>query len=207
MTDAMIAGAKTTESSTQPDIWTLRFDARQSTLIHHFAEELAGIGGPQTSGARSKAALAATALKLSCSKQQSELLRAYSEGHVCVLIFEGLRKITDSPPPHELPNLRSLENRHEVLWLAARNQILLEFVDHKAFAYDMDNEGKMIRLVANFKGGGLTRIPEEPAHKEISSHSGLALGPHTEAAPTEYMLNQESAMIINNTRALLELVK
>ncbi len=119
-----------------------------------------------------------------------------------MLVFEGLRTITDSPPPHELPNLRSLENRHDVLWLAARNQILLELVDHKAFAYDMDNEGKMIRLVANFKGGGLTRIPDEPDHKEISSHSGLALGPHTEAAPTEYMLNQESAMIINNTRAL-----
>jgi hypothetical protein len=58
---------------------------------------------------------------------------------------------------------------------------LLELVDNSAFAYDMDNEGKVVRLVANFKGGGLNRIAAEPDLKELSSHSGLALGPHTEA--------------------------
>jgi len=65
--------------------------------------------------------------------------------------------------------------------LAARNQILLKLVDNSALAYDMDNEGKLVRLVANFKGGGLTKIPAEPDIKGLSSHSSLALGPHTVA--------------------------
>jgi hypothetical protein len=142
---------------------------------------LAAIGGPQAPGAKSKASLAANELKFSFSKAQREMLDAYSNGLVCVLIFEGLRKISNASPPNELPDLTSMENRYDVLCLAARNQILLKLVDNRAFAYDMDNEGKLVRLVANFKGGGLNRINAEPKIKELSSHSGLALGPHTEA--------------------------
>ena len=98
-----------------------------------------------------------------------------------MLIFEGLHKVSDANPPNELPDLTSVEDRYDVLCLATRNQILLQLVDNSAFAYDMDNEGKLIRLVANFKGGGLNKIKAEPKIKELSSHSGLALGPHTEA--------------------------
>jgi len=181
MTDAIKRDVENVELFTGQDIKIFSFDIRQSILLHRFAEELAAIGGPQAPGAKSKASLAATDLKFSFSKDQCELLAAYSNGLVCVLIFEGLQKITDGSPPHELPNLTSLENRYDVLCLAARNQILLKLLDNSSFAYDMDNEGKLVRLVANFKGGGLTKINAEPEIKELSSHSGLALGPHTEA--------------------------
>jgi hypothetical protein len=181
MTEAIQPDVETAEFFTEQEIRTFSFDIQQATLLNKFAEELAAIGGPQVRGARSKASLAATELKFSFSKDQCELLGAYSDGLVCVLIFEGLQKITDVSPPNELPDLTSLENRYDVLCLAARNQILLKLVDNSAFAYDMDNEGKLVRLVANFKGGGLTKIPTEPDIKELSSHSGLALGPHTEA--------------------------
>lgn len=98
-----------------------------------------------------------------------------------LLIFTGLLNVTDATPPPELPALAILENRFDILCLAARNQILLNLVDHRSFAYDIDNDGKLVRLVANFKGGGIERINTEPAKIEISWHSGLLLGPHTEA--------------------------
>jgi len=181
MTNAIKHDVDTAESFTEQEIRTFRFDSRQSTLLHRLAEEMAAIGGPQAPGARSKASLAATELKFSFSKDQRELLRAYSDGLVCALIFKGLQQFTNASPPNELPNLSLLENRYDILCLAARSQILLKLVDNSAFAYDMDNEGKLVRLVANFKGGGLIRINAEPEIKELSSHSGLALGPHTEA--------------------------
>lgn len=181
MTDAINPDVEMAEFYTAQEIRTFSFDTRQSTSLHKFAEELAAIGGPQAPGARSKASLAARQLKFSFSKDQRELLGAYSDGLVSALIFEGLQKISDVNPPEGQQDLTSLENRYEVLCLAARNQILLKLVDNSAFAYDMDNEGKLVRLVANFKGGGLMKIDSEPDIKELSSHSGLALGPHTEA--------------------------
>ncbi|MHC8289501.1 hypothetical protein ACYZUD_22340 [Pseudomonas sp. XS1P51] len=181
MTDAIEQDVENAELFTEQEIRIFSFNIRQSAWLHKFAEELAAIGGPQAPGAESKASLAATELKFSFSKDQCELLAAYSNGLVCVLIFEGLQKITDVGPPNKLPDLTSLDNRYDVLFLAARNQILLKLVDNSSFAYDMDNEGKLVRLVANFKGGGLIKINAELEIKELSSHSGLALGPHTEA--------------------------
>lgn len=157
------------------------FERQQSNLLQKFTMELANIGGPQAPGACLIASSAATKLRSSFSEHQCALLDAYSDCLHSVLIFEGLQKIADLGPPDELPDLASMESRHDVLCLAARNQILLKLVDNTAFAYDMDNDGKLVRLVANFKGGGLTTIEGEPEYKELSSHSGLALGPHTEA--------------------------
>lgn len=167
--------------SNQQEVRVFTFCPQQSTRLHECSEELAASGGPQATGANAKAAVAATALKCLLSKEQCELLEAYSEGLISLLIFEGMLRVTDTNPPDELPGLASLEQRHDVLCLAARNQILLKLVGNHSFAYDMDNEGKLIRLVANFKGGGRTKISAEPPVKELSSHSGLALGPHTEA--------------------------
>lgn len=181
MTTAIKQSAESVVSIAQQEVRTFRFDDQQSKLLHTFSQELAAIGGPQAAGARAKASVAATELKFSMSKEQCELLGAYSDGLISLLIFEGLQKISDVSPPDELPELEALENRDDVLCMAARNQILLKLVDNSSFAYDMDNEGKLVRLVANFKGGGLTKIEAEPEIKELSSHSGLALGPHTEA--------------------------
>ncbi|KAE9640352.1 hypothetical protein [Pseudomonas sp. PB106] len=173
--------AQTAEPGIDQEIKALHFTIQQSALLHRFTEDLAAMGGPQSAGAKSKATLAASELKRSFSQAQRELLNAYSDGLLSVLIFEGLQQLSNSEPPEELPDLSSLENRCDVLCLAARNQILLKLVDNESFAYDMDNEGKLVRLVANFKGGGANEIIGEPEIKELSSHSGLALGPHTEA--------------------------
>lgn len=182
MTDAVTQSTDSLSSFKQPqEVRTFSFDTQQSKQLHTFSDEIAIIGGPQATGAKAKASLAATELKFSLSKDQCELLNAYSDGLISLLIFEGLQKITDASPPDELPDLPLLENRYDVLCIAARNQILLKLVDNRAFAYDMDNEGQLVRLVANFKGGGLKKINAEPEIKELSSHSGLALGPHTEA--------------------------
>lgn len=166
---------------TQQEIRTFKFDPQQAHLLHRFSEDIAAIGGPQASGARMKAALAATELKLSFSMEQHEVIKIYSDGLMSLLVFEGLQTITDSTLPQELPALSILESRWDILCLAARNQILLKLVDHRTFAYDIDNEGKLVRLVANFKGGGLEKVHAEPEKIELSSHSGLSLGPHTEA--------------------------
>lgn len=167
--------------SLQQEVKTFNFDGQQAILLQKFSADIAAIGGPQAKGARMKATLAATELKLSFSMEQHGLIQAYSDGLLSMLVFEGLQKITDAAPPKELPILALLENRYDILCLASRSQILLKLVDHPTFAYDIDNDGKLTRLVANFKGGGLKKISAEPERIELSSHSGLSLGPHTEA--------------------------
>lgn len=170
------------ESKEKSEVKTFKFNTQQARLLHKFSEEIAAIGGPQAIGARMKASLAATELKFSFSPEQKNLIGIYSNGFLSLIIFEGLLKITDATPPEEeLPALTLLENRHEIHCLAARNQILLKIVENQAFSYNIDNEGKLVRLVANFKGGGEKRIKTEPENIELSSHSGLSLGPHTEA--------------------------
>ena len=167
--------------ATQPEVKTFYFDSQQANLLDQYSEDIAAIGDPQACGSRMKASLAATALKSSFSIEQHELIGAYSNGLMSMLLFEGLKRITDTNPPKELPHLSVLENSYDILCLASRNQILLKLVDHPTFAYDIDNDGKLVRLVANFKGGGLERISTESEKIELSSHSGRKLGPHTEA--------------------------
>lgn len=167
--------------SGQQEVRVLSFNSLQSKRLKTCSEDLAAFGGPQALGAGVKAAAAAMELKCLLSKEQCDVIEAYSDGLFSLLIFKGLLKVTDTNPPEELPALALLEQRHDVLCLASRNQILLTLVGNSSFAYDIDNEGKLIRLVANFKGGGQTKINAEPHIKELSSHSGLALGPHTEA--------------------------
>lgn len=102
------------------------------------------------------------------------------------MVFTGLydRNIDGSKtaPPDELPSLKELETDLECIKLGASNQILLEMVNQFAFAYDIDNYGKIMRLVGNFKGGGVNKLSTEKAENvDKSSHSGIALSAHTEA--------------------------
>lgn len=163
------------------EVETFEFDAQQADLLHRFSRDIVAVGGPQAAGAKMKASLAATELTALFSMGQRELVQRYSSGLMSLLIFEGLKTITDAAMPEELPPMALLERDGDIQCLAARNQILLKIVDHQAFAYDIDNEGKLVRLVANFKGGGAEKIQAEPEKAELSSHSGLSLGPHTEA--------------------------
>lgn len=167
-------------ASVASEINTLTLDRQQAHQLHRLAEQVAALGGPQAAGARSLATQGATELKLSLSEQQHRTLRAYTSGMMSALVFDGLCRISDTPPPDQLV-MSELENRHDILCLASRSQILLELLEHRAFAYDIDNDGQLVRLVGNFKGGGLQKIRDEPKNPELSSHSGLSLGPHTEA--------------------------
>ena len=106
---------------------------------------------------------------------------AYARGSLSALVVEGLSNVSADPIPSSLPALPDFEIRQDVRRLGLRHQILLELVAHDAFAYDLDNEGKIVRIVANLKGSGSVSLPLEPSDVEQSSHSGLALGPHTEA--------------------------
>jgi hypothetical protein len=155
----------------------------QAQLLHIGAETLAASGGPEQPGAIAHAAAAALRIYSHLDGFQQRTLCEYADGHLAVLEFKGLHDSDGAPPPPQLPSHRLLQNDPQCRLLAARNQILLHLVQHRAFAYDLDNEGQLIRLVANFCGGGAQRQPGEPAKAaiELSSHAGLRLGPHTEA--------------------------
>lgn len=159
----------------------LRFDAQQAQILNQFAWEMTKFGGPQKAGANSKASMAATEIKILLSPAQRAILNAFAKGELPAVLFEGLLNSHIQDVPKELPSLSELEVSEVTLHLASRSQILLKLVEHNAFAYDFDNGGKIVRLVGNFKGGGVQKVREETNVVELSSHSGLALGPHTEA--------------------------
>lgn len=179
--DLVIEQDKISTASKKNEIQTLVLDRQQSKQLQKYTHEIAAGGGPQSINAENFVTAAATELKVSFSPAQLELIELFSDGCISLLIFEGLESISNELPPNILPAERLLENRHDVLCLAVRNQILLKLVDHRTFSYDIDNHGKIVRLVANFKGGGATRLDGETEEIEISSHSGISLGPHTEA--------------------------
>lgn len=168
-------------SSSFREVDTLRLTPQQALMLDHLSMEIAGIGGIQSPQARIMAERGATELRSTCSMAQQQLLNQYAEGGMSALVFEGLAAVDYRPLPEALPALSSLENDPAILRLGARNQILLKMVEHRAFAYDIDNAGKLVRLVGNFKGGGQEKLAHEAAEVELSSHSGLSLGPHTEA--------------------------
>jgi hypothetical protein len=163
------------------EIHTLHFEPQQAALLQQMSRELSAHGGPQVEGAGCMASLAVHKLKPAFSKAPHALLNSYVHGQVSALKFTGLLHISNVPAPQTLPALSELEKRTDILTLGSRNQILLSMVDHTSFAYDIDNDAKLIRLVANFNGGGREKIMAEPERADLSSHSGLALGPHTEA--------------------------
>ncbi|UFH48169.1 hypothetical protein [Pseudomonas sp. KNUC1026] len=94
-----------------------------------------------------------------------------------------LNWLEDTALPPQLPSLAQLQRAPGCQRLAARNQILLSLVAHRAFAFDLDNQGLVVRVVANFQGGGAVARPEEVIGEPVgrSSHAGIALGPHTES--------------------------
>lgn len=161
----------------------LPFSPTQAALLADGADSIAAAGGPELPGAAARASAAALRIYRSFNATQRDILRRYSDGHLAVLECSGLLRPQEDPPPSDLPSQQVLENAPECLHLAGRNQILLHLVKHRAFAYDMDNDARLIRLVGNFCGGGL--LPRADEHSdnsvELSSHAGLPLGPHTEA--------------------------
>lgn len=165
------------------EIATLYFDDDQLEQLHKASLDLARHGGPQQAGAALKARLWARLLEDSLTPLQQATVNLFADGKLAALFFARLRAPKDDPLPERLPDLAVLERDFICLYLGSRNQVLLELVRYRAFAFDIDNEGKHLRLVGNFKGGGRQPRPDENRRTpvELSSHAGLRLGPHTEA--------------------------
>lgn len=169
-----------TEDSTVENL-TVRLNARQAVLLNDLSRKISDIGGIQSSGALEIAAQGARELTSMLEERQAGHVNTYKKGRLSSLVFEGLHDVDTAYAPSDLPSADELENHPAILMLGARNQILLNLLGCRSFSYDIDNEGKQLRLVANFKGGGLAKLNHERQAVELSSHSGLSLGPHTEA--------------------------
>ncbi|MCU1719818.1 TauD/TfdA family dioxygenase [Pseudomonas sp. 5P_5.1_Bac1] len=165
------------------EVATLYFDEDQLDQLHKASQDLAHHGGPQVLGAALKARLWARLLETTLSPLQQAIINLFADGRLSVLLFSRLLPPRNDELPEQLPALAALERDHPCLYLASRNQVLLELVHYRAFAFDIDNDGKHVRLVGNFKGGGQQPRPDEDPYEavELSSHAGLRLGPHTEA--------------------------
>lgn len=165
------------------DVVEITFNIGQANSLDIFTRHLASLGGPSVDGVQKQAVQYAALFTAQLSEAQNSHLKSYSAGHLAALIFTGMIAVEPRDIPEELPPMAALEDDARCLYLASRNQFLLCLVQQTPFAFDMDNEGKMVRLVGNFKGGGaIPRADEGPAESiELSSHAGLQLGAHTEA--------------------------
>ncbi|MFJ4155321.1 hypothetical protein ACIPZF_10990 [Pseudomonas sp. NPDC089752] len=160
----------------------LDFNQEQQQAIASASQAIAASGGPETAGVAFQARAFAKQIERSLSDTQRAILLRFSEGQLSALMYRQM-PYPYAPAPEQLPGLSTLAGNPCCQYLASRNHLLLELARHRSFAFDIDNEGKQVRLVGNFKGGGrIPRLGEDPsAEVETSSHAGLRLGPHTEA--------------------------
>ena len=163
------------------EVSVLSLTESQASALFRLSTNLARTGGPQAPGVRAGAEISASTLREQLSPDQTEILDLYAQNRTTVLIVNGMIGVSNDAIPPELPSKESLTDDFRCLTIAARSQILLALVKNRTFAYDLDYN-EVVRLVGNFKGGGQNRIANEPPPDEVelSSHSGLALGAHTE---------------------------
>ncbi|WP_442111941.1 TauD/TfdA family dioxygenase [Pseudomonas sp. NUPR-001] len=166
-----------------PDVAHLNFDSHQGRELAAASQRLASTGGPESPGVASTARQWIKSFESTLTPEQKAVVQRFADGRLSALMFSHLPHPGADPAPEQLPGLSTLEQCPRCLYLAARNQLLLELVRYRSFAFDIDNDGKQMRLVGNFKGGGRVSLENEPtgAAVELSSHSGLKLGLHTEA--------------------------
>lgn len=159
------------------------FTHSQAETLEAGSEYIANLGGPQSGEAQHKVLEVVEKIICTFTDQQMSIANQFATGDLPVLVFQNLITSEDQVPDKELPSLVELENDFKTLKLASRNQILLKISGHRSFAFDMDNNGKLVRLVGNFKGGGVNKLTDESESSpiELSSYAGIALGPHTEA--------------------------
>ncbi|QIC14719.1 hypothetical protein G3341_02910 [Providencia vermicola] len=158
--------------------------AEIANFLHDKSCQLALNGGPQAKGSQGAAEEIAVQLLPLFSGQDKKLINDYIDEKIPYLVFEGLIHTNmDGSPitiPDKLafPTLQELETDIEILKLASQQQIILALLNETTFAYDKENVGNIIRIVANFYGGGTEKLQNEDP--DTSSHSGKAIVPHTE---------------------------
>lgn len=144
---------------------------------------IANNGGPQSINSAALAISFSTELYEMLSEEKISEIKRFVTKQTSLFTINNLKNDdAETNLPESLSPVTELESSFKVLKLASRCQIILALVDQVAFAYDIDNYGKITRLVANFKGGGLNKIKNEVASNvDKSSYSGIALSAHTEA--------------------------
>jgi len=164
------------------DIAQFTFREDQARKLDEASRHVTASGGPDAPGSAALSEHYAHRLKQHLTAEQSALLTAFTSGQVCAIEFCRMQPLPEEPAPDVLPSLHELTTAPAVIYLASRQQILLGLVGYRSFAFDIDNEGRHLRLVGNFKGGGNEPLPDENLKNdaELSSHAGVGLGPHTE---------------------------
>lgn len=167
----------------ESEVAYLSFDQDQARTLAAASQNLAELGGPQARGVAAQARHWAQRIQPTLDASQQAALQRFADGKLSALMCMQMTCPGSDPAPELLPDLPTLTQSERCLYLASRNQLLLELVRYRAFAFDIDNEGQVVRLVGNFKGGGSVLRPGEDhtTRIELSSHAGLRLGPHTEA--------------------------
>lgn len=181
------------QSRRSPEIISFPFTEEQARLLDSGSREAAASGGPDIAETAKTSAHHARVLMVSMSPRQRDMLEMFTYGRAAAIEFTAMQIPCIDPAPEHLAPMDIISTELVTLYLASRNQILLNLVDYRSFAFDIDNGGKQVRLVGNFKGGGQNLLSDELDHHEaeLSSHSGLMLGPHTEP-PYNCSINSES---------------
>lgn len=155
-----------------------------AAILQEKSYQLALKGGPQETGNQKLAEDIATELFELFNDNDKKLINDYISGKITHLVFDDfLNTDIDGnpiklPQENQFPTLEELEADIEVLKLASQEQIILALLNETTFAFDSENEGKIVRVVANFRGGGTQKLANEAP--DGSSHSGKAVVPHTE---------------------------
>lgn len=153
-------------------------------ILQEKSYQLALNGGPQKEGNQKLAEDIATELFELFNDSDKKLINDYIDEKITHLVFEGFINSTVDgkpitlPQEHQFPTLEELESDIETLKLASQEQIILALLNETTFAFDTENEGKIVRVVANFHGGGTQKLANEVP--DGSSHSGKSIVPHTE---------------------------
>ncbi|MGU3311141.1 hypothetical protein [Acinetobacter sp. M5A5_2a] len=167
------------------ETYHLHLSSEISHLISEMSYELALLGGPDSLYVQEKILAFKEILSTKLNSYEKSMIEKYIHREIPYLVLEGLnikkldRSKIDITQSTQLPSLEILEKDIDILTLASSEQIILALLEEDAFAFDIDNVGKIVRVVANLKGGGATKIENENPDK--SSHSGIELTAHTEA--------------------------
>jgi hypothetical protein len=165
-------------ADTAARFYAVRLNAQSRELLDRAAQSMAVAGGPDAPEVAAFAKRAAHLFRATLPQRDKDALERYRAGNLAAICFENAKPPRDDVMPLALPDRDIVEEDTAVLYLASRSQILLAAVEERAFAYNIENDGKIVRLVAAFEDSEPGATGAAAPH--ASSHHGGLLGPHTE---------------------------